>query len=85
MSQAFCLAVLVAASTTVSAINSIEEDYRYEDSSSYKGAAVWLVIVAIFAIIYNGAVIIVRILYFTSAIENYFSGYAITVSGWLVF
>lgn len=77
-----CLALLISASVAISAIDDVDRilsdaDLEYEHADDYRGAAVWLVLVAVVAIIYHGITIFVRILYFTPQIENYFSGYSI--------
>ena len=74
---------------TISAIDDVDRTYNYanleyEHADDYRGAAVWLVLVAVAAILYHGITIFVRILYFTPQIENYFSGYSIVVSIWSV-
>ena len=76
--QAFSFAVLIAAIVTLAALSSIGE---YENSEGSRGAAGWMVFVAIAALLFHGAMILVRILYATSVIEKNFSGYAFTVSG----
>ena len=83
--QLFCIAVLIAASVTISAVNDVEEDYKitgqqYEHASDYRGAAVWLLLVAVMATVYHGIATFIRILYYTPSIKNHFSGYSIMVS-----
>ena len=80
MLQALSLAVLVATSVTLGAINTITSFAIYENSGSYTGVAVWLLVVAIAVIIFHVVMIFIRILYITSIIEKNFSEYAITVS-----
>ena len=77
MFQIFCLAILIATSVTLSNLNEIG---RYQDVGKYRGAAGWLLFVAIAAIIFHGVMICIRILYVTSKIEKNYSGYAFTVS-----
>ena len=83
--QLFCVAVLIAASVTISAVNDVEEDYeitgqQYEHASDYRGAAVWLLLVAVMATFYHGIATFIRILYYTPSIKNHFGGYSIMVS-----
>ena len=82
--QLFCVAVLIAASVTISAVNDVEEDYttgqQYEHASEYRGAAVWLLLVAIMATVYHSIATFIRILYYTPSIKNHFGGYSIMVS-----
>ena len=83
--QLFCIAVLIAASVTISAVNDVEGYYElagreYEHADDYRGAAVWLLLVAVVAIVYHGIAIFIRILYYTPSIRNYFGGYSIMVS-----
>ena len=86
--QLFCVAVLVAASVTISAVNDAEEDYKitgqqYEHASDYRGAAVWLLLVAVMATVYHGIATFIRILYYTPSIKNHFGGYSIMVSNYV--
>lgn len=83
--QLFCVAVLIAASVTISAVNDVEDDYeivgqQYKHASDYRGAAVWLLLVAVMAIVYHGIATFIRILYYTPSIKNHFGGYSIMVS-----
>ena len=79
--QLLCLAILIAAAVAISAINDLD-DYagEYRHANDYRGAAGWLVFVAIVAIIYHGFMIFIRILYFTPIIDSFFSGYSFAVS-----
>jgi len=83
--QTFCLALLIAAAVTLSAVDKLEDaaseqNEEYENADSYKGAAGWLVFLAVASMIFHGIMIFIRILYFNSSIENYFSAYAFMVS-----
>ena len=57
-----------------------ERGQEYEDARSNRGAAGWLVFLAVAAIVFHGVMIFIRTLYLSSTIENYFSGYAFIVS-----
>ena len=76
--QVFSFAVLVAAIITLMALSSIGE---YENSEGSRGVAGGVVFVAVAALIFHGAMILVRILCTTSVIEKNYSGYAFKVSG----
>ena len=80
--QLFCLAVLIAASVTISAVNDVEDEYYYgyEHADDYRGAAGWLVLVAVVALVYHGIAIFIRILYYAPSIGRFYSGFSITVS-----
>ena len=83
--QLFCLAVLIAASVTISAVDDFSGYYEtvgleYEHADDYRGAAVWLVLLTSVAIVYHGIAIFIRILYYSPSIKNYFGGYSIMVS-----
>ena len=77
--------LLIAASLTLFAVNNLEDeaderDREYDNAHSYRGAAGWLVFLAVAAIVFHSVMIFIRILYLSSSIENYFSGYAFIVS-----
>ena len=79
------VALLIAASITLFAVNNLEDDadergQEYEDARSNRGAAGWLVFLAVTAIVFHSLMIFIRILYLFLTIENYFSGYAFIVS-----
>ena len=79
--QLFCLAVLIAASITISAVTDVEDEYYgYEHADDYRGAAGWLVLVAVVALVYHGIAIFIRILYYAPSIGRFYSGFSITVS-----
>ena len=82
-----------AAAAAVSAVNDVDDyfyeeyddydDYFYEEyehADRYRGAAGWLVLVGIAAIIYHIVMIIIRILYFAAKSGHTFGGYSFTVS-----
>ena len=79
--QGFSFAVFIAAIVTLAALDSIGE---YENSGGSRGAAGWILFVAIAALIFHGAMICVRILYAISVVKQNFSGYAFAVSVWLM-
>jgi len=88
--QVTCLAVLIAAAVTISAINDIEEfvdsfptaNAGYENAGSYKGAAIWAILVAISAVIYHAFNIILRFIYYmTDIMGSTFIIYLFSVSG----
>lgn len=72
--------MLISASVTISAVNDIEDYGTYQHADEYKGAAAWMVLVSIVAIVYHGITIFIRILYYSPSISRYYSGFAITVS-----
>ena len=78
------LAVLIAASIAVPAINEVEaffDAFNYEyDAESYRGAAVMLIVVACASIVYHISMITVRCLYLALSIEKYFKVYGLIVS-----
>ena len=81
--------MLVAAGVAISDINDIDDfahnvNGTFEHANSYRGAAGWLILVGVAAIIFNGVMICVRIMYFAPTIQNYFSGYAFVVSNIIV-
>ena len=76
--QGFSFAAFIAAIVTLAALSTIGE---YKNSDGSRGAAGWVLFVAIVALIFHGAMICVRILYATSVIQKNFSGYAFAVSG----
>ena len=79
--------MLIAASVTISAVNDVSDDYEnsylyreYEHADDYSGAAGWLVLVAVVALVYHGIAIFIRILYYAPSIGRFYSGFSITVS-----
>jgi len=73
--------VLIAASVAVTAINEVDSvAIDYHRAGSYRGAAIWLAIVGVVAVIYHGVTILFRILYCTVTIGKTYGGYSITVS-----
>ena len=60
--------------------NAEELDQEYENAGSYRGAAGWVIFLAVSAIVFHGLMILIRMLYLSSMIVNYFSGYAFLVS-----
>ena len=76
--QAFSVAILIATIVTLSELNSAGE---YEYSGGSRGAAGWMLFVAIASLIFHGTMICVRVLYAISVIKKNYSGYAFTVSG----
>ena len=88
--QVTCLAVLIAAAVTISAINDIEEfvdsfptaNTGYENAGSYKGAVIWALLVAISAVINHAFNIILRFIYYmTDIMGSTFIIYLFSVSG----
>ena len=76
--------MLIAASITLFAVNNLEDNaeehnHEYENAGSYRGAAGWVIFLAVSAIVFHGLMILIRMLYLSSIIENYFSGYAFLV------
>ena len=80
--------MLIAASVTISAVNDVSDDYEndyypyreYEHADDYSGAAGWLVLVAVVALVYHGIAIFIRILYYAPSIGRFYSGFSITVT-----
>ena len=73
--------MLIAASVAITAINDVDDvaiDYHRADS--YRGAAIWLAIVGVVAVLYHGVTILFRILYCTVTIRQTYAGYSIAVS-----
>lgn len=86
--QVFCIAALVAAVVTVSAITEVEDyfnDYgrEYEHADSYSRGAKWMIIVAILGSIYHFLMVFLRYLYINSRLKSLFHFYAYLVSSQL--
>ena len=84
-----CLGVLIAATVAVSAVNevddlandfAIERGIEYENTSSYRGAAGWLVFVGCTALIFHAVMITIQILYFKCSTNEHFKQYMLIVS-----
>ena len=83
--QVFCTGALVAASIALSAINNaenlaMEQGFVYENASSYRGAAGWLVFACCAALIYHAVMITIQILYFKCSSIKHFKEYLFIVS-----
>ena len=66
--------MLIAAALAVAAINDIDdiasqEGVTFQQASTYRGAAVWLLFVGSAAVVYHGIVILIRGLYFNLNIK----------------
>ena len=83
------MGALVAAAVVISAVNEVHDDttdhyytydgerIEYEHRDSYTGAAAWLTLLTISAIIYHALGIVVRLIYFTSRVLPSIFGFAI--------
>ena len=84
----FCIAVLVAATVAISAINEVEDHYNdhgstaYEHADSYRRAARWLLLVSVVGIIFHSLIInMLCYLYLNSCVKSLFSTYAYLMGG----
>ena len=83
--QVLCTGVLIAAAIAVSAINEVADLYveqgnEYDNASSYRGAAGWLVFVGSAALIFHAVMIAIQILYFKCSTNKHFKHYMLIVS-----
>ena len=85
--QVFCIGVLIPAAVAISAVNSVEDSFEqlgngseYENASSYRSAAIYLVWISSLAMVFHILMIIVRILYMTSVMKKLFRIHVLLVS-----
>ena len=83
--QVFCTGVLIAAAIAVSAINEVDELYmeqgiEYDNASSYRGAAGWLVFVGCAVLIFHAVMLAIQILYFKCSTNKHLKRYLLIVS-----
>lgn len=75
--QLFCIGALIAAAMAIATINKVEDDYsnelggEYENTESYRAAAVYLVTVTASLIVLHAVMISIRIFY--SGVNVYLS------------
>ena len=83
--QVLCLGVLIAAAVAISAINELddlamEQDLIFENASSSRGAAGWLVFACCVALIFHAVMITIQIFYFKCGFKKVFRQYVFIVS-----
>ena len=64
--QIFCVAIVIDAVVILSSIDDVEHSFRdihrsYADSHSYKGAAIWSLVVSATGFIYHPILVVIRL------------------------